>query len=138
MSGMQTAPSTDLRYPVGRFEPPTSITDEQRRAWIAEIASAPARFRQAVMDLNDVQLDTPYRPHGWTVRQVIHHVADSHMNSYIRFRLALTEDNPTVKPYHEELWAELPDAKTMPVEVSLELLETLHARWVKLLESMTP
>src|SRR5579884_102694 len=138
MARMQTAQSPDLRFPVGRFDPHPAISEQQRREWIAEIAAAPARFREAVSGLNDSQLDTPYRPEGWTVRQVIHHVADSHMNSYIRFRLALTEENPTVKPYHEELWAELADAKSMPVEVSLRLLETMHARWVRLLESITP
>jgi hypothetical protein len=123
---------------VGRYEPPQTITAEHRRAWMGDIAHAPAAFRAAVAGLNDEQLDTPYRPEGWTVRQVIHHVPDSHMNSYARFRLALTEDNPVVKPYDEALWAELPDARRMPVEISLQLLESLHGRWVTLLEAMTP
>ena len=132
------APSEDLRFPVGRFQPPAKVTAEERRAWIAELAAAPAKFRAAVEGLNDAQLDTPYRPGGWTVRQVIHHVPDSHLNSYTRFRLALTEDNPTIKPYHEDRWAQLADARTMPIEVSLVLLESLHERWVRLLDSMTP
>jgi len=135
---MEPASTPDYRYPVGRFRPPENITAEQRREWIVELAGAPAKFRAAVHGLNDEQLDAPYRPGGWTVRQVIHHVPDSHMNSYTRFRLALTEDNPTVRPYAEDLWAELVDARTMPVEVSLTLLESLHARWVRLLESLTP
>lgn len=135
---MHATSTPDLRYPVGRFEPPAHVTAEQRRAWIAELAAAPAQFRAAVESLNDEQLDTPYRPGGWTVRQVIHHVPDSHMNSYVRFRLALTEENPTIKPYEEARWAELADAKTMPIEVSLMLLEALHARWVRLLEAMAP
>ena len=135
---MQTAGSPDLRFPVGRYDPPERITAEHRRAWIADIAAAPAAFRAAVAGLDNAQLDTPYRPDGWTVRQVVHHVPDSHMNSYVRFRLALTEDNPVAKPYDEALWAELPDAKSMPVDVSLQLLECLHGRWVMLLEAMTP
>jgi len=138
MKRMQTATSPDLRFPVGRYMPPEPITAEHRRQWIAELADAPAAFRAAVAGLSDEQLDTPYRPDGWTVRQVAHHVPDSHLNSYVRFRLALTEDNPVVKPYDEALWAELPDAKSMPVEVSLRLLETLHQRWVTLLNAMTP
>lgn len=138
MVRMSSAPSPDLRFPVGRYEPPEVITAEQRCAWINEIADGPALFRAAVSGLTDEQLETPYRPGGWTIRQVIHHVPDSHMNSYVRLRLALTEDDPTVKPYQEDRWAELPDAKTMPVEISLQLLEALHARWVTLLEAMTP
>jgi hypothetical protein len=108
-----------------------------RSEWIAEIASAPAAFREAVRGLDDAQLNTPYRPEGWTVRQVIHHVPDSHMNSYIRFRLALTEDEPAIKPYAEARFAELADARLAPVEVSLQLLENLHFRWVMLLRSMS-
>jgi uncharacterized damage-inducible protein DinB len=110
---------------------------EERRQWIAEIAACPARLRAAVAGLTAAQFDTPYRPGGWTVRQVVHHVPDSHLNAYVRFKLALTEDSPTIKPYDEAAWAELPDTAATPIEVSLDLLESLHARWVRLLESMT-
>jgi hypothetical protein len=127
--------TTDLRYPVGKFARPTSFTDASRAAAIANIAAAPANLRRAVQGLSDAQLDTPYRPGGWTVRQVVHHVPDSHMNAYIRLRLALTEDNPTIKPYDENAWAKLADAK-MPVEVSLKLLEAVHERWVVVLKSL--
>jgi uncharacterized damage-inducible protein DinB len=129
---------TDPRYPIGRFQRPASATAADREAWIATLAEAPARFRAAVRNLTDSQLDTPYRPGGWTVRQVVHHVADSHLNSYVRFRLALTEPDPIVKPYDEAQWAELADARTLPVEVSLQLLESLHSRWVALLRSLSP
>src|SRR5580693_3678188 len=127
----------DLRYPVGDFTPPQSATTEQRQAWIAEISQTPAKMRAALHGLSHEQLDTPYRPGGWTVRQVVHHVPDSHLNSYIRFRWALTEDEPTIKAYHEDRWAELSDARTAPVEVSLVLLESLHRRWVSLMGSLT-
>lgn len=127
----------NLQYPVGKFERPEKLTGEQRRACIATIAETPARLKAAVVGLNATQLDTPYRPGGWTVRQVVHHIPDSHMNSYVRFRLALTETEPTIKPYDEALWAELADAKTAPVEPSLALLENLHARWVLLLRSLS-
>jgi uncharacterized damage-inducible protein DinB len=132
-----TPPSLDLRYPIGRFEPPAAITPQLRSQWIAQLADAPRRLRDAVRGLTAEQLDTPYRPGGWTVRQVIHHVADSHVNSYVRFRLALTEANPTIKPYQESRWAELEDARTGPVEVSLDLIESLHGRWVALLKSLS-
>jgi hypothetical protein len=127
----------DLSYPIGKFAAPPTVSAEQRTVWIGEIAAAPERFREAVYGLNDAQLDTRYRPEGWTVRQVIHHVVDSHMNSYVRFRLALTEDFPTIKPYDETKWAELHDARTLPVEISLQLLVTMHRRWVSLLESLS-
>jgi hypothetical protein len=127
----------DLRYPVGKPERPERLTEQQRRDFIAAIAQAPANLRAAVAGLNDAQLDTPYRPGGWTVRQVAHHLPDSHMNAYIRFKLALTENEPTIKPYEEARWAELADAKA-PIEPSLALLEHLHRRWVPLLESLTP
>ena len=126
----------DLRYPVGEFRLEGEATDERRRGWIEEIAAAPGQFRAAVTGLTDDQLDTPYRPGGWTVRQVAHHLPDSHMNAYTRFRLALTEDRPTIKPYQEARWAELSDARSAPVEVSLGLLERLHERWVLLLRSL--
>src|SRR5262249_7464301 len=112
-------------------------TPADRPQLIAEIAAAPAKFRAAVAGLTDEQLDTPYRPGGWTVRQVIHHMPESHMNSFMRFRWALTEDNPPVKGYNEAKWAKLHDSITLPVEVSLQLLEALHIRWVDLLESMS-
>jgi hypothetical protein len=126
----------DLQYPIGRFTFPDATTAEQRQAWIREIARAPRELRAAVAGLSGEQLDTPYRPGGWTVRQVAHHVPESHMNALIRFKLALTEDQPTVKPYDEARWAVLPDA-LLPVEPSLDLLEVLHVRWVQLLESMS-
>lgn len=129
---------TDLRYPIGKFEYVGERSDAQRGGLIGEIAAAPAELRSAIEGLSDSQLDTPYRPGGWTVRQVVHHVPDSHMNSYVRFKLALTEDEPTIKTYAEDRWAELSDTKTTPLEVSLTLLESLHDRWVRLLGSLTP
>lgn len=125
----------DLRYPVGKFQRLENINDNQRRVFIDAIAETPAKLRAAVAGLNDQQLDTPYRPGGWTVRQVVHHLADSHLNSFTRFKLALTEQEPTIKPYDEALWAELPDSKT-PIELSLPLLEGLHKRWTILLNSL--
>jgi DinB superfamily len=127
----------DLHYPVGKFRFPESVNSEDLALFIDQIAETPARLRTAVAGLSDSQLDTPYRPGGWTVRQVAHHVPDSHMNSYVRFRLALTEDTPTIKPYEQGRWAELADARTLPVEPSLQLLESLHARWVPLLRSLS-
>lgn len=130
---------SDLSYPIGKFTPVAGeITAEQRAAWITEIAELPPKFRGVVQSLTDAQLDTPYRPGGWTVRRVVHHVPDSHLNAYIRFKLALTEDNPTIKPYEEALWAELPDTKGTLIGVSLVMLEALHRRWVTLLRSMSP
>ena len=129
---------TDLRYPIGRFTRPASFTEASRAAAIAAIADTPMRLRDAVHGLSDMQLNTPYRPEGWTVRQVVHHVPDSHINAYVRTRLALTEENPAVKTYDETKWAELADAKSMPVDVSLAMLEAIHARWVTLLRAMTP
>jgi hypothetical protein len=128
----------DLRYPIGKFERPENLTDVQRRALISAIAEAPARLASAVASLTPAQLDTPYRSNGWTVRQVVHHLPDSHLNAYVRFKLALTEAEPTIKPYDEARWAELGDMKTTPVETSLALLENLHKRWVVLLSSLTP
>ncbi len=128
----------DLRYPVGKFSFAGSPGEAERREWIAQIAEAPARMRAAVAGLTDEQLDTPYRPGGWTVRQVVHHVPDSHLNAYIRIRFALTEDQPTIMAYDENRWAALPDARNAPVAVSLALLEALHRRWNLLLESLTP
>ncbi len=128
----------DLRYPIGRFERPASVSAADRAQFIAAIAAAPAALRAAIRGLDDAQLDTPYRPGGWTVRQVAHHVPDSHLNAYVRFRLALTEPNPTIKPYDEAKWAELPDARGPLVAESLALLDGLHARWTALLRAMTP
>jgi uncharacterized damage-inducible protein DinB len=129
---------TDLRYPIGKFHFEGPLSDEQKRKSLDDIAETPANLRAAVKGLSQAQLDTPYRPGGWTVRQVVHHVPDSHLNSYVRFKLALTENEPTIKTYAEDRWAELDDTKTTPVEVSLTLLESLHDRWMRLLRSLTP
>lgn len=128
----------DPSYPIGNYPPPQEVTPALRQQAIDAIAEAPSKLRAAVSGLNDAQLDTPYREGGWTVRQVAHHVPDSHMNAYVRFRLALTEDRPTIKPYEEARWAELVDAKSAPIAVSLTLLDSLHDRWVRLLRSLTP
>jgi hypothetical protein len=128
----------DLRYPVGKYTRPERLTGPEREAAIAEIAALPARLRAAVAGLADAELDTPYRPGGWTVRQVVHHVPDSHANAYVRFKLGLTEDAPTVRPYEEKLWAELPEAKSAPLEPSLAVLEARHGRWVLALRAVAP
>ncbi len=125
----------DLRYPIGEFHYEETITKEQVKQWIQEIENLPAQLEKAVAGLHADQLDTPYRTEGWTVRQVVHHVADSHMNGYMRFKLALTEHNPAIKTYKEEKWAELSDS-TLSVEVSLTLLNALHQRWVHVLYSL--
>jgi hypothetical protein len=127
----------DLRYPIGKFDFQQTVEPGQYAELIAEVAAAPMLYRDAVRGLDDAQLDTPYRREGWTVRQTVHHVADSHMNSYIRLRLALTENEPTIKPYDQRAWAELPDARTAPVELSLQLIDSLHARWVRLLGTLS-
>src|SRR5215831_6776137 len=129
--------SDDLRFPVGKFDK-TTIGSDTRAASIKAIVELPASIAKAVEGLTDEQLDTPYRPGGWTVRQTVHHVADSHMNSFVRLRLALTESEPTIRPYEQQLWAELADTRTAPVELSLQLIDSLHARWVILLKSMRP
>jgi DinB superfamily len=129
---------SDLRYPVGKFHFDGPLTEDQKQISLDDVARTPANLRAAVKGLSDTQLDTPYRPGGWTVRQVVHHVPDSHMNSYVRFKLALTEDEPTIKPYAEDRWAALGDTTATPVEVSLTLLDSLHDRWVHLLRSLTP
>jgi hypothetical protein len=126
----------DPRYPIGTYVPPEQVTPELRLQAIDTIAEAPAKLRAAVQGLTEMQLDTPYREGGWTVRQVAHHVPDSHMNAYVRCRLALTEEEPTIKTYQEGRWAELIDAKSAPVEISLALMEPLHDRWVRLLRSL--
>jgi hypothetical protein len=128
----------DLRYPIGPYEAKTTLSPAERAEAMVQIAEAPRRMRDAVGGLSGGQLDTPYRPDGWTVRQVAHHVPDSHMNAYTRLKLALTEDEPTIKPYDEGLWAALPDSQEAPVEVSLALLEFLHLRWDFLLRALKP
>ncbi|MGH9745874.1 MAG: YfiT family bacillithiol transferase [Candidatus Acidiferrales bacterium] len=134
---MAFATETDLRYPIGKFERPESLTADQRRAAIRQIEEASAKLRAAVAGLSDQQLDTPYRPGGWTVRQTVHHVADSHMNAFTRVKLALTEDTPTIKPYLEARWAELADSK-VPIGPSLDILDGLHQRWTALFRSFAP
>ena len=127
----------DFRYPVGEFErPPLPLNAKQRARYIDEIAALPDRFEAAVAGLSEAQLDTPYRPGGWTVRQVAHHLPDSHMNAFVRFKLALTEKTPTIKPYDEARWAELADVRATPVDTSLRLLRALHERWTALLRAM--
>jgi hypothetical protein len=128
---------SDPRFPIGKFHYEGTPSEDQRAKFIAEIEQVPAGIRSAVKNLSPQQLDTPYRDGGWTVRQVVHHVPDSHMNAYVRFKLALTEEEPTIKPYAEDRWAKLDDSRSTPVEVSLALLENLHLRWVRLLRSLT-
>jgi hypothetical protein len=128
---------TDQRFPIGEFVMPASVTPQLRTAAITAIVEMPARMREAVRGLSESQLDTPYRPGGWTVRQVVHHVPDSHLNAYVRVKLALTEDNPTIKPYDQDAFAGLPDQK-LPIDVSLSLVDSLHARWVVVLKALTP
>jgi uncharacterized damage-inducible protein DinB len=127
---------TDPRFPIGKFHYDGPPNEQQKKNFVNDIAQTPAHLRAAVRGLNDGQLDTRYRDGGWTVRQVVHHVPDSHLNSYVRFKLALTEDDPTIKPYAEDRWAELADTKATPIEVSLTLLDSLHDRWVRLLRSL--
>jgi hypothetical protein len=135
---MEATQLESLQYPVGKFRFAGAEDEEQRGQWISEIAAAPGFLRAAVAGLTADQLDTPYREKGWTVRQVVHHLPDSHLNAYTRMKLALTEEEPTIKPYHEARWAELADARAGPVEPSLTLLESLHQRWVLLLRALTP
>lgn len=129
---------SDLRYPIGRHTHPESITREQRARFIDDIAACPAAIRAAVKGLDDTRLDTPYRDGGWTVRQVVHHVPDSHLQAYVRIKLALTEDEPTIKAYEEDRWAELPEARSAPIEMSLALLDAVHARWIAALRALEP
>jgi len=126
----------DLKYPIGKFQWEDNLSDGRRCELIEQIATTPAKVRAAVAGLTETQLDTPYRDAGWTVRQVVHHLADSHLNAFSRFKLVLTEDEPTIKTYEQQLWAETPDAKTAPVELSVTLFDSLHQRWVLLLESL--
>lgn len=129
--------SPDLRYPIGRFEPPAEMTTALRTQAIDAIEALPIRIREATGNLTDPQLDTPYRPAGWTVRQLVHHLADSHVNAYVRMKLALTEDRPTIKPYDQNRWAEMSDAK-LPVAPSLAVLDGIHARWSALARALSP
>ena len=129
---------SDPRYPIGKFSFDGTLSDTQRNQYIDDIAKAPAALRAAIKGLSPQQLETPYRDGGWTVRQVVHHVPESHMNAYIRFKLALTEDEPTIKPYMEDRWARLADVESTPVEVSLALMDSLHDRWVRLLRLIKP
>ncbi len=127
-----------LRYPIGKYQKPQIITPNHLNQYFKDIEELPEKLGVAVANLSLQQLDTPYRPGGWTVRQVVHHIPDSHLNSYIRFKWTLTEDNPTIKAYFEERWAELPDSRETPVQVSLQLLDGLHKRWVILLRALSP
>ncbi len=128
----------DLRFPIGPFEPRGSYDAQEIEGFIDRIETLPTRLSAVITDLDARQLDTPYRPHGWTLRQVVHHLPDSHVNGYVRMRLALTEEEPGVRAYHEDRWGELPDARQAPVDVSLKLLEALHRRWVHLLRALGP
>lgn len=136
--GSEQAKREERRYPIGRFTPPLGDTAGLRSASIATIAACPAEMRRAVEGLEAAQLDTPYRDGGWTVRQVVHHVPDSHMNAYVRQKLAATEELPTIRPYREDAWAELADAKVADIVLSLTLLTVLHERWVRFLHALPP
>jgi len=129
---------TDPRYPIGKFSFQGALSETLKKQFLDDVEQTPARLRAAVEGLSDTQLDTTYRDGGWTVRQVVHHVPDSHMNSYVRFKLALTEDDPTIRPYLEDRWAELPEARTAPIELSLALLDSLHRRWNLVLRGIPP
>jgi uncharacterized damage-inducible protein DinB len=133
-----TTTEQDLRYPVGRFHRPPSLTDAEFDAAVASFDAAPARLRRAATGLDATQLDTPYRPDGWTVRQLVHHVADSHLNMFVRLKLALTEDTPTIKPYDQDAWAMLADVRNVPIGTSLQLLDAVHERTGAVLRSLTP
>lgn len=128
--------SEDLRFPIGKFDKDFEFSAELKNKFVKDVGELPEKVRAAIENLNDEQLDTPYRPGGWTVRQTVHHIADSHLNALTRFKLALTEDVPTIRPYDEARWAELADSR-LPVEVSINLLENLHHRWTVLLNSMS-
>ncbi|MDB4926102.1 YfiT family bacillithiol transferase [Mucilaginibacter sp.] len=133
---MSTTPNEQLKYPIGKFVPPASYTNEDIRGWINDIKELPGKLRQVIITLNETQLDTPYRPGGWTLKQVVHHMADSHMNSLIRFKWALTEDKPVIKAYEQTDWAMLADYR-LPVEPSLKMLEGIHQHLVALFESFS-
>jgi len=127
---------TDGRYPIGKYVSPPEFNSAVRDSLVKQIASAPAELRRAVAGLSDEQLDTPYRPAGWTIRQIVHHLPDSHLNAYVRFKLALTEDEPTIRPYNQARWAQLPEAMTAGTDVSLALLEAVHRRWVTSIDGL--
>src|SRR5690348_17403403 len=133
--GGESMSDAELRYPIGKFQSGTP-TDENRKRFLSQIEETPRKLREAVAGLSKDQLHTPYRDGGWTVQQVVHHVADSHMNAYTRFKLALTEDEPTIKPYDQEAWANLSDTKKLPVNLSITLLYSLHARWVQIMKDI--
>ena len=128
--------SIDPRYPIGKYEP-KPYSEAQKQAWLLDLQFLPEALERAINNLDQTQLDTPYRDGGWTVRQLVHHVADSHMNAYIRFKLGLTEDKPTIKPYEEQEWALLADNQEVPINVSLTLLHALHLRWVASIKQLT-
>ncbi len=134
---MQDPALQQLRYPIGTFQKPTEISPEMLLGWITDLENLPELLRKSVEGLSEQQLLLPYRPEGWTIRQTVNHVADSHANAFIRFKLGLTEDVPTIKPYEEHLWAELEDGKNAPIEWSLTMLDVMHKRWIMLLKSMT-
>ncbi len=128
--------STDPRYPIGKYEP-KPYSEQQKQAWLLDLQFLPEALERAINNLDEAQLNTPYRDGGWTVKQLVHHVADSHMNAYIRFKLGLTEDKPTIKPYEEQDWALLADNDLVPINVSLTLLHALHLRWVATIKDLT-
>ena len=134
---MENTTLEQLRYPIGKFEKPTNITEAQLQEWISVLESLPQRLENLVKPLNESQLETPYRPGGWTVRQVVHHISDSHHNSYIRFKWALTENDPVIKAYDEKAWAELFDTRTAPIQMSLDHLRAVHAKLVYLLKGLS-
>jgi uncharacterized damage-inducible protein DinB len=136
MSELMSEAKSDPRYPIGKFSYTDPLTSEQKQQCLRDIEQTPTRLRAALHGLSDRQLDTPYREGGWTLRQLAHHVPDSHMNSYIRCKLALTENDPTIKPYMEDLWAELPEARSAPIDISLALLDSLHQRWMLMLRKL--
>ncbi len=126
----------DEKYPIGKFEP-QPFSEDQKLRWLDDIKFLPAAVENAILNLDEAQLQTPYRNGGWTVHQLVHHIADSHMNAYTRFKLGLTEDNPTIKTYQEKLWAELDDVKKLPINISLTLLHALHARWYEAIKNLS-
>jgi len=134
---MSEDPLHNLKYPIGRYSPPEVIQQKHVNEWIDQIQSLPSRLANAIVDISEKQLDTIYRPEGWTIRQVIHHIPDSHVNSYIRFKWALTEDNPTIKAYHEDRWAELYDTKDQPIQDSVDFLKVVHTKLVHILKGLT-
>jgi hypothetical protein len=129
--------SEDLSFPIGKYVP-QPFSDTQLREWINDIKYLPQHLENAVLNLDEAQLNTSYRPGGWTVKQLVHHVADSHMNAYIRFKLGLTEDNPTIKPYDQDKWAEMSDTKNLPINISLTILHAVHLRWSEILKNIKP